>query len=175
MKKRKTLKEQAKNLKHPGKQTKKDLDNWLDTNVNQPLAKRGYETLGAGLSAAGSTAGDWFIPENEAEAAAASAPGGAVLGKIGKLLGLGGKKASKAKKLVDDVNDTKEKASKAMFGDLVVPPSGLKKRKPVGAKMRGERVNPEASDAFKKADKADEAKKQKKRTSGITVDYSKMK
>ena len=58
-------------------------DSWLDENINQPLARRGYETLGAGLAAAGSV----LTPDSVEEAAMSVVPGGPALSKIGKLAG----------------------------------------------------------------------------------------
>ena len=58
-------------------------EDWLDKNINQPLAKRGYETLGAGLSAAASV----ITPDSAEEAAMSVVPGGPALSKIGKLAG----------------------------------------------------------------------------------------
>lgn len=58
-------------------------DDWLDENINQPLAKRGYETLGAGLSAAGSV----LIPDSIEDAALSAVPGGKALSSINKLAG----------------------------------------------------------------------------------------
>jgi len=64
----KTLKEQAEEKfgKKDAPGLKEKLNAWLDENVNQPLAKEGYEDLGAGLSAAGSAMGE-FIPESGIE------------------------------------------------------------------------------------------------------------
>ena len=66
MKKKRTLKEQAEEKfgKKDQKDLKEKLNAWLDKSVNQPLAQKGWEKTGAGLSALGSAAGEMFIPES---------------------------------------------------------------------------------------------------------------
>lgn len=60
-------------------QLKEKLDAWLDESVNQPLAKKGFESLGAGLSAAASTVGSLF--DSEDNVMAMTVPGSGQVGK----------------------------------------------------------------------------------------------
>lgn len=69
-----------------GKQAKESLDNWLEEYISNPMYAAGYENLGPGLAAAGSAAGELFIPEDVADVAMAAIPMGK-LGKVAKGLG----------------------------------------------------------------------------------------
>lgn len=126
---RKTLKEQAEEIygkKKDNPSLKEKLNAWLDDNVNQPLAKRGYEKTGAGISAVGSAAGEMFIPEDVGDVIATVAPAG-IVGKGLRALGLGGKKVKKVKRLDDEsakaVEDTAEKVPDVSFSSLKQPPA----------------------------------------------------
>lgn len=111
--KRKTYKEQVE--EKYGKK-KKDInlqeavDSWLDRKVNQPLAKKGFDKLGAGISAVGSAAGE-FIPESGIEVLL----GG--VGKVGKKAGKGALKWFKGSKATDK---TKEVPT-VKYSDLKTP------------------------------------------------------
>ena len=87
-------KELLKKSKMPiGKKAKLKLDEWINQNVNLPLAKRGYEDTGAALSAAISAGGELLIPDDLADAAMAAVPGMRILKS--------GKKGLKALKTAD--------------------------------------------------------------------------
>lgn len=86
-----------------GKNKKQQLDDWLNQNVNVPLAEKGYENTGAALSAAVSAAGELLIPENLADVALSIVPG-AKLVKAGK-------KGMRALKIAEE---TAEKAAPAL-------------------------------------------------------------
>lgn len=66
-----------------GQRTKARLDEWVNENVNVPLAERGMEDTGAALSAAISASGELLIPDDLADAAMALIPGARIL-KAGK-------------------------------------------------------------------------------------------
>ena len=66
-----------------GKQAKKRLDEWINNNINVPLASGGMPDTGAALSAALSAGGELLIPDDLADVAMAAVPGGAFL-KAGK-------------------------------------------------------------------------------------------
>lgn len=150
---------------------KESLDDWLNENVNLPLAKRGHENIGAGLSALGSAAGELIIPDDASDLAMAAVPGGKIAKSLKKIF-------SKSKKApIKKASDTKEK-----YSNLEVPKASEKPRiKPEqkkqfkGAKMRGEKVNEEVNAAYAKAKEADEKRKKHLREGGITLDYSKNK
>lgn len=74
-----------------GKRAKKSLQDWLHENVNQPLADRGYEEAGAGISAVGAAIGDLLIPESASDVAMMA------LGPAGKVLKAGSKTAKFSK------------------------------------------------------------------------------
>lgn len=89
------LREKLKNLTQPVndklKEVKEGADDFLNENVNVPLAERGYPKLGAGISAAGSAAVDFAVPDSVEEGALSLAAGpiGRVAGKLGKAERLG--------------------------------------------------------------------------------------
>lgn len=58
-----------------GRQAKEKLDEYLNEYLNIPLAKAGYEDIGAALSAAASAAGELVIPEDLADLALSAVPG----------------------------------------------------------------------------------------------------
>ena len=82
-----------------GKVAKKKLDNWLNENVNLPLAERGHEDTAALLSAVLSAGGELLIPDDLADVAMAVVPG-LRLAKVAK-------KGLKALKKVDKVKGLK--------------------------------------------------------------------
>lgn len=149
---------------------KESLDDWLNENVNLPLAKRGHENIGAGLSALGSAAGELIIPDDASDLAMAAVPGGKIAKSLKKIF-------SKSKKApIKKASDTKEK-----YSNLEVPKASEKPRikpeqkKQYKPKMRGDKVNEEVNAAYAKAKEADEKRKKHLREGGITLDYSKNK
>jgi len=58
----------------PGVEAQRKVDEALSSYVVEPLAKRGYENLGAALAAGSSAAASMAIPQNEAEAAGVILP-----------------------------------------------------------------------------------------------------
>lgn len=88
-------------------------DAWLDENVNQPLAKRGFENLGAGLSAGGSVMAS--LLDSEDNETAMTAPG---VGKLAKeAVKLGKKLVGKGVKMTqEEILDLARKKSKAHKG-----------------------------------------------------------
>jgi hypothetical protein len=58
----------------PGVEAQRKVDEALSSYVVEPLAKRGYENLGAALAAGASAAASMAIPQNEAEAAGVILP-----------------------------------------------------------------------------------------------------
>jgi len=179
--KRKTLKEQAEKLygKKPEFDMQEKLNAWLDDNVNQPLAKRGYETAGAGLSAAGSALGELFLPEGPEDVALG------MLGPFGKGLSKA-KKMLKAGKKGEVAEGTKEIAKAPTFSDIKQPsPKELRKQ---AKEAKGERTavakskTRESLETLQK-DLDEELLKKKKATKAKlaehdespVLDYSKMK
>lgn len=61
-------------IREAGPAAKKKVDDWLESNVNEPLAEAGHPDIGAGISAVGSAAADMAIPEDEMDLAMAALP-----------------------------------------------------------------------------------------------------
>jgi len=61
------------------------VDDWLEQNVNEPLAAAGHEDLGAGLAATGSAATEMLVPKSKTEAALAIIPEVGPLAKEGSV------------------------------------------------------------------------------------------
>lgn len=95
------LREKLKSLTKPVndklKEVKEGADDFLNENVNVPLAERGYPKLGAGLAAAGSSAVDYVVPDSVEEGAMtlAAGPIGKIAGRASKIgrLGMAAEKA----------------------------------------------------------------------------------
>jgi len=68
-----------KKLNRPvGKEAKAKLDEWLNTNINIPMAEKGHEDFGAGIAGLLSATGEMLIPDDLADAAMAMVPGAKV-------------------------------------------------------------------------------------------------
>ena len=179
----------TKNKKTP--QLKEKLDSWLDNNVNQPLASKGYGNIGAGLSAAGSAAGDMFIPEDATDVAMSFLPFGKIAKGVGKIF-KGAKKGKKAAKMAEDTAEAFEpeqtlskfkqlqqptKADKAgLIGDM----NPVKKRKDIrGEKKAIKDSKTREAHGNLKEKKIEEEWERKARLgenpSSPVLDYSKMK
>lgn len=134
-----------------GKRAKKSLQDWLHENVNQPLADRGYEEAGAGISAVGAAVGDLLIPESKSDLALMA------LGPAGKVL-KAGSKAAKFSKL------KKPKRYKDMTPDERAAYNREAKRIEATKQNYEENLN-----------KAIKKKQKEAQEGSTTLDYSKMK
>ena len=80
---------------------KEYIDKLLTENVVEPLARRGYENLGAGLATIPATAADLFLPETVEDVAISAIPVGKIASTVPKVAGL-------LKKLKSPVSVAKE-------------------------------------------------------------------
>lgn len=84
-------------------EAKEEFDELLSEEVVEPLAKRGYPNVGAGIAAGTSAVADFAIPDSAAEAGLMAA------GPLGKLAKPGAKALKPIFKSVDEVVPTSSK------------------------------------------------------------------
>jgi hypothetical protein len=145
---------------------KKKLNEWLNENINVPLAKRGHEDLGAGLSAVASAGGEMIIPDDASDLAMAALPGGrlaSILKKMGKTH-LDKDALAQAMKILQ-----KEKAVKKKPQSQTLDYADIQKKE--FKKAQQKHSQPQTLDYTKIAkEEADKAKKAK-RDKGSKINY----